>query len=340
MLIWDPPKEIFTLPIIERPLVWYGLLFALGFWLGYQILFWIYKKTLSGAVKMEDVTSWDGIMAKLQNGAMPGIWSQIDPVMQKRMRSWARGQEIEARWKKILLPLLGRVEMERAGFIRSNKVKAKVFCERLSIYVIVGAVVGARVGHMLFYEPLSELARDPLILFRVWEGGLASHGGIFGIFVSLLLFARRTGVKFLHLVDMLVLPACIAACCIRIGNFINQEILGTVTSVPWAVVFGHPADGSLPTPRHPVQLYEAFAYLAIGFFLLGVKRRGATFFMLAFTFRFFVEFIKEKQSVLIGHEAWLTMGQWLSIPLALFGLILLIMDTREQADGLKPASSD
>ena len=338
--MWDPPKEILTLPIIGRPLVWYGVLFALGFWLGYQVLFWIYKKTLSDAVKMEDVTSWDGIMTKLKNGAMPSVWSQIDPVMQKRMRNWAKGQEVEERWKKVLVPLLDRVEMERAGLIRSNKAKAKAFCERLSIYVIVGAVAGARIGHMLFYEPLSDLIRDPLVIFRVWEGGLASHGGIFGIFVSLILFAKRTGMRFLQLVDMLVIPACIAACCIRVGNFINQEILGTVTSVPWAVVFGHPADGSLPTPRHPVQLYEAFAYLMIGFFLLGVKRRGATFFMLAFSFRFFIEFIKEKQSVLIGHEALLTMGQWLSIPLVLLGLFWLIRGRGEQAFELEPVSSD
>lgn len=328
MFNWDPPKEIFTLPIIERPLVWYGVLFALGFWLGYQILFWIYKKTLPNAVCSEDVTHWEGIISHLQNGRMPDVWQALDPVMQRRMRNWSRGQEIDSRWKKILLPLLDRPALERSGFIRSNKAKAKIFCERLSIHVIVGAVLGARLGHLLFYEQLSDLIKDPLLVFRVWEGGLASHGGIAGIFISLVLFAKRSGMRFLQLVDWLVLPACFAAFFIRIGNFINQEILGTLTNLPWAVVFGHPADGSMPAPRHPVQLYEALAYLAIGLILLGVKKRGAWFFTVAFGFRFFIEFLKEKQSVLVGSDALLNMGQWLSLPLILFGIVWLIYGQR------------
>ena len=258
--MWDPSRDFFILPFLNRPVAWYGVLFALGFWIGYQVLYWMYKRSLSRALQPQDITHWEGIITALQKGQMPEVWQELDPVLKKRLSAFGLKQNIEPGWKMTLLPLLDRKELERLGFAVTHKAKAKAFCEKLSIYVIIGAVVGARLGHLLFYEPFHELIRDPLVVLRIWEGGLASHGGILGIIIALCLFAKQQGYRLLKLIDWLVIPACIAAGMIRIGNFINQEILGTVTNLPWAVTFGHPADGSIPMPRHPVQLYEALFY--------------------------------------------------------------------------------
>jgi prolipoprotein diacylglyceryltransferase len=128
------------------------------------------------------------------------------------------------------------------------------------------------------------------------------------------------------------LPAAGAAFFIRIGNFINQEILGTPTTVPWAVVFGHPADGRASLPRHPVQLYEALFYLAMFVFLMVSRKKWrkwkegralGLFLALIFGFRFYIEFFKEEQSWHLAGS-YLTMGQWLSIPFFLVGLILFL----------------
>jgi Prolipoprotein diacylglyceryltransferase len=140
--------------------------------------------------------------------------------------------------------------------------------DRLTIYVIVATVVGARLGHFLFYENPSEYLAKPLEIFFVWKGGLASHGAAVGIVLGVILFARRYkallgGLDSIRLLDIICVPTAFAGACIRFGNFCNQEILGTATTVPWAVIFGHPMDHSAPIPRHPVQLYEALLYLVV-----------------------------------------------------------------------------
>ncbi|MCB1110961.1 MAG: prolipoprotein diacylglyceryl transferase, partial [Chlamydiia bacterium] len=127
------------------------------------------------------------------------------------------------------------------------------------------------------------------------------------------------------------------------GNFINQEVLGTVTAVPWAIVFGHPIDGSVPAPRHPAQLYEALFYCLtfLVFWRLfprllhPVGRLAGLFFIVTFGFRFLVEYVKEEQSYIFG-SAWITMGQLLSVPLILFGITLLLLRKgREESADLK-----
>ncbi len=203
--------------------------------------------------------------------------------------------------------------------------------DTLTFYVVIAVVVGARLFDVVFYENWNEIARHPWAVFKVWEGGLASHGGVAGVLVGLAFFQwRHKFCSFLHLLDLLILPASLAAFFIRIGNFINQEILGKLTSVPWAVVFGHPSDRSFPAPRHPVQLYEAFFYLAVFISMALLRKRWkrwkegracGVFLLLIFGFRFFVEFFKEEQSAhLMGSD--LTMGQWLTLPCIALGLVL------------------
>jgi phosphatidylglycerol:prolipoprotein diacylglycerol transferase len=199
--------------------------------------------------------------------------------------------------------------------------------DRLLGYIIVGTIVGARLGHCLLYEPGFYLTHPLQILF-VWRGGLASHGGAAGILIATWLFARRMAWPYWWLADRVALVAPIAAACIRIGNFFNSEIIGHPTTVPWAITFLR-VDGQ---PRHPAQLYEAFFYLLTQVVALLLFRRtsiarrpGAllgVILVMIFSFRFLVEFIKEPQTPFEAH-LWLDLGQLLSVPVIAIGLFLV-----------------
>jgi phosphatidylglycerol:prolipoprotein diacylglycerol transferase len=194
---------------------------------------------------------------------------------------------------------------------------------RLLGYVVVGTVVGARLGHCLLYEPEYYL-RHPLEILAIWRGGLASHGGVLGIALAVWLFARRTGREVLWLLDRVAVAAPAAAACIRVGNFFNSEIVGRPSTVPWAIVFAR-LDSY---PRHPAMLYEAAAYLVLFAAMLWLERHtrlrerpGALtglVLVLVFGFRFAIEFLKEPQE---AFEAGLPldMGQLLSVPGVLIG---------------------
>lgn len=205
--------------------------------------------------------------------------------------------------------------------------------DRLTWFVILGTLVGARLGHVFFYDwPLYR--QHPVDIFKIWEGGLASHGGALGVIAALLCFRKLISKEFpwltyVDLLDCLAAPTALAGAFIRLGNFFNQEIVGTPTAVPWAVFFGHPAEG-IPVPRHPVQLYEAACYVAIFvllyFLTMRVKswsRPGmaiGSLFVLLFSARFFMEFYKEvAPSSLIADQSLFSVGQWLSVPFILLG---------------------
>lgn len=204
---------------------------------------------------------------------------------------------------------------------------------RLFLYVFIGVVAGARLGHCLFYAPQFYL-RNPLEILRIWEGGLASHGAAIGILIALWAFVRRTpGVPFSWVADHVAVVIPLSAMFVRIGNFFNSEILGRPADVRWSVVF----DRIDQVPRHPVQLYEALTYLLLFFIMLYIYRRGSMLaqpgkqagFMLTilFTVRFVLEFFKEGQA---AHDAYLpiTTGQILSIPLVAFGIWLFFRPGR------------
>jgi prolipoprotein diacylglyceryl transferase len=200
--------------------------------------------------------------------------------------------------------------------------------DRLLVYMVVGTVVGARLGHVLFYDP-GYYFNHPIEILMIWQGGLASHGGALGILTALYLYARpRPDQSYLWLLDRMVVPTALSGFFIRLGNLFNSEILGTPTDLPWAFVFGR-IDA---VPRHPAQLYEALGYGLIFVALLAVYRRyrGRTprglllglFLVGVFSYRFLVEFVKMPQAV-FGETLPLSMGQLLSIPLILAGLVLL-----------------
>lgn len=208
--------------------------------------------------------------------------------------------------------------------------------ESLLIYMVLGTIIGARLGHCLFYHPLEYLS-DPIRFLQIWRGGLASHGAAVGITLSAWLYSRKhPDQPLLWLLDRLSIPVALAGFFIRIGNFFNSEILGRTTDVPWAVVF---KDGLLLSkeeqllPRHPVMLYESFCYGCIFLLLLLVYRkykaqtpRGlliGLFFITVFSARFVLEFFKLRQAA-FAENLPLSVGQMLSIPLVIAGVALLL----------------
>ncbi len=213
----------------------------------------------------------------------------------------------------------------------------RAFSDAITLYIVLGTLIGARLGDILLYQNLPYYFSHPASILKLWEGGLASHGGVAGILVALILFYKRHHKEYptiskKRLIDLLGVVAPIAGFFIRIGNLFNQEILGKITFVPWAFTFGHPADGSLPAPRHPVQLYEALYYLILSFLLLFLWKKkawkkegllaGISLF-LVFSFRLFIEQFKEEQSLLLEQGSLLTMGQILSFPFILLGIYFI-----------------
>jgi len=192
----------------------------------------------------------------------------------------------------------------------------------------IGVLAGGRLGYLLFYQSAAWLA-DPLMVFRVWEGGMSFHGGLLGVILALTWFARR---RRRHPIDVLdfvapVVPIGLGAG--RIGNFINGELWGRVTDVPWAMAF--PAAG--PQPRHPSQLYE-FALEGVVLWWFSAKPRprmavSGLFLSLYGLFRFAVEFVRMPDAYL-GTIAfgWLTMSQLLLLPMLAGGLVLLTLAYR------------
>ncbi len=195
-------------------------------------------------------------------------------------------------------------------------------------YIAVGTIVGARLGHCLFYSPEYYLA-NPLKILAIWEGGLASHGGIIGIIISLYLYQRRTTESYAWFLDRVAVVCALGAGFVRLGNFFNSEIVGIPTTVPWAIIFKR-IDF---LPRHPVQLYEMLSYVFIFLILLTMYKKirmtirpgviFATSLVLIFIARFSLEFVKTKQAT-YANDFWLSTGQMLSIPFILAGISFIV----------------
>jgi phosphatidylglycerol:prolipoprotein diacylglycerol transferase len=251
MIHWNASPEIFTLgPLTLR---WYGLLFASGFALGFQVV------------------------------------------------------------KKF--------------FIQENV--PTEYLDPLVFYLMVGTIIGARLGHCLFYEPSVYLA-DPIRILKVWEGGLASHGGALGVLVALYVFVRKfKRFTYLYICDRVAVAATLAGAMIRLGNLFNSEIIGKPTTVPWGFIFQKVDQ----IPRHPTQLYESLSYFII-FGLMEMiywktKLKNAPGFLFGlylvsvFSIRTFIEFFKEPQ-VAFEQNMSLDLGQLLSFPLIALGIFMMI----------------
>jgi len=197
-------------------------------------------------------------------------------------------------------------------------------------YIIIATILGARLGHVFFYG-WDYYSQNPGEIFKVWHGGLSSHGGTLGILVAIIIYSKVvTKRSMLWILDRIVVPTALVAAFIRLGNLMNSEIYGVQTSLPWGFIFERNAE---TVAKHPTQLYEALAYIFTFVFLMFMywKTRAKNkeglifgiFFMFIFGSRFLIEFIKEDQEAFEAGMA-LNMGQWLSIPFVVGGLFLAI----------------
>jgi phosphatidylglycerol---prolipoprotein diacylglyceryl transferase len=253
------------------------------------------------------------------------------------------------------------------AFVGSHFFMSRIFKEekrspkdldRLTLYVIAGTVIGARLGHCLFYGPWfgpDGYLSHPLNMLKVWEGGLASHGGAIGIITALWLYARKTKENIWWILDRIVVAVAFSGMCIRIGNLMNSEIVGKATSLPWGFRFiqhdiseayrsvtnftqfpiGEQTEFLHHIPaRHPSQLYEALFCLVLLFVFYSLwKKKKYTlpagfmfglFTATLFTFRFCIEFTKEVQAS-FENKLPIDMGQFLSVPFVLAGIIIMII---------------
>ena len=230
---------------------------------------------------------------------------------------------------------------------RDRKISEDKFTP-LFFYCVIGITLGARLGHCIFYdwgyyqnhliEMILPIKQFPNEGWK-WIGyrGLASHGGTLGLIIALWLYCRKTKMHYMDVLDMIAVATPICACFIRLANLMNSEIIGKPTDVPWAFIF----EREDMLPRHPAQLYEAIAYFIffLGMVYLykksdhGTKLHRGFFFGLClteiFTFRFFVEFLKENQ-VDFENTMTLNMGQWLSIPFVIIGIYFMLLYGRKQ----------
>ncbi len=204
----------------------------------------------------------------------------------------------------------------------------------LLFYGVLGVVIGGRLGYILFYKPGEYLA-DPLAVLRVWQGGMSFHGGLLGVLAATALYARQIRVPWLQITDFIapLVPLGLAAG--RIGNFINGELWGRPTDLPWGMIFPHVDH----LARHPSQLYQ-FAlegvalYALLAWFARRARPRGflSGLFLLGYAgFRFVAEFAREPDAYLGTLGLGMTMGQWLSLPMAAAGVALIAIALRRAA---------
>ncbi len=230
-------------------------------------------------------------------------------------------------------------------FFKREKVDLRLM-DPLLFTLLIGTVVGARLGHCLFYEPEYYLGswKGFLEIFMPWKGGLASHGGAIALLIAMWWYVRRYGKKngfdFLWILDRLCITVAFAGCMIRLGNLFNSEIYGGATSLPWGFVFTRALETE---PKHPTQIYEALSYLILGLIMVWVYKNKLNkvhrgfffgFFLVGcFGMRFIIEFIKNDQ-VTFEQNMLLNMGQLLSIPFIIAGICLLVYSVKAK----KPAA--
>lgn len=243
---------------------------------------------------------------------------------------------LTVRWYGLLFAtgfIVGQYVM--AGFFRREGKRAEDIDELL-LYMVISTILGARLGHCLFYEPDYYLS-NPLEMLKIYKGGLASHGGAIGILVGLYLYVRRKSDQtYLWLLDRIVIVTAFGGACIRFGNLMNSEIVGLPTDLPWGFVFERLGDD---VARHPAQLYESLSCLVlfIVLYFLYQKKQGnipegqffGIFLIYVFSLRIVYEMLKENQ-VAFEDGMMMNMGQILSIPLVIIGIYLLVTSLNQE----------
>lgn len=201
--------------------------------------------------------------------------------------------------------------------------------DKISLWILLAVVIGARLGHCLFYEPSYYLS-NPVEILKIWEGGLASHGAAIALIIAVILLGKKYKFDPIWFFDRLVIGVAIAGAFIRLGNFTNSEIYGIETSLPWGVVFLRNGE---TVPKHPTQIYEALSCIITYIVLIAIYKKKSNqpkrgllfgvFLIMIFAFRFLVEFIKNPQ-VSFENKLTINMGQILSIPFIVAGIFFII----------------
>lgn len=259
------------------------------------------------------------------------------------------------RWYSLLFAMgffLPYMVLSKVVFPKENRTIAEL--DTLTFYAFLGTLLGARIGHFLFYDP-SFIFTKPLEVLLPFEGihskepfqfvgyqGLASHGGALGLLVAFYFASKKTKLNYFWILSRVAIIIPLAGACIRFGNLMNSEIYGHATDLPWGMIFER---NNEEIPKHPTQLYEALSYLAIfGFIVLyylkSMKKKTTSYFMLIgilltplFAARFFIEFVKENQEA-FEENMVLNMGQYLSIPFVIAGLVCLWMGYKKKDDAV------
>lgn len=218
---------------------------------------------------------------------------------------------------------------------RDKKIDEKKF-DPLFFYCFFGILIGARLGHCLFYDPMEYLSKPWTIITGFRDGGMASHGAAIGLLIGLWLFSRKNKLPYVWSLDRIMIAVGIGGAVVRLGNLFNSEIFGMATTLPWGFEFVRSAkwvNEFAPAAVHPTQIYEALCYLATFGLLCWLyyakdmaRRRPGILFGIGligiFLTRFFIEFIKTEQEAF--EQGWLLdMGQWLSIPFILLGIYMI-----------------
>ena len=254
----------------------------------------------------------------------------VDPEIVRINLEFIKLGALSIRWYGLLFAsgfLIGYYICEK--MLKTEKVKEK-WIESLFFYILIATIVGARLGHVFFYG-WDYYSQNPGEIIKVWHGGLASHGGAVGILLALYIHSKKiTKRSVLWSLDRIAAPVALVGAFIRTGNLMNSEIYGIETSLPWGFIFERNVE---MVAKHPTQIYEALCYLLIFVFLFykywktdAKDKQGmltGIFFSLVFGARFLIEFIKEDQEAFEAGMA-LNMGQWLSIPLVIFGVYLWV----------------
>tara|TARA_B100000900_G_scaffold415573_1_gene446025 strand:- start:1291 stop:2094 length:804 start_codon:yes stop_codon:yes gene_type:complete len=217
----------------------------------------------------------------------------------------------------------------------SNGIINKKIIDDFIFYGVLGAIIGGRIGYMIFYG-FENLIRDPLSLFKVWEGGLSFHGGLIGVLVSFLFFSETRKISFFRLSDHMAIYLPLGLGSVRVGNFLGGELLGRPTDIPWGVIYSNDPSGLV---RHPSQIYQAFFEGVVMFFiLLWIARKkppkmllSGIFLILYGIFRSITENFRTPDAH-IGFDLFetFTRGQLLSLPMIIFGIVLIYLSLKRK----------
>ncbi len=243
---------------------------------------------------------------------------------------------VTIRWYGLMFAIGFLMGYEIVGRMFRHEGAPEKWLGLLLVWVMGGTIIGARLGHCFFYE-WDFYSAHPEKIIRVWEGGLASHGGAIGVIIAVLLFSLFTSKRSpMWTFDRLVIPIALVGGLIRLGNLFNSEIFGGPTDLPWGMVFVNSAEWRALYPEvacHPTQIYEALCYFALFGLLMWMywkrnseERPGlifGVFLVGVFLSRFFIEFIKNNQEA-FEDDMILNMGQCLSIPFVLAGVVLIV----------------